>query len=163
MELYKSGTDQEIKMGDLQEVLHRDKLTCVVNHEQRSILLQRDTSYKGDNSILNDLDVFADSAVSIQKIKKDGQTIYMLEYGSRFMYRKATFSFSNASGTLKSIYAEFAPGYSDSYAWMRVDYQLWDKGWKPSADFPDMSKYLIVSAKKYKTQDSYKSYTLVQP
>ena len=52
MELYKSGTNQEIKMGDLQEVLHRDKLTCVVNHEQRSILLQRDTSYKGDNSIL---------------------------------------------------------------------------------------------------------------
>lgn len=163
MNLYKNGSDEEFIMGDIQEVMHKNKILFLINHSQKSILVKTDTSTNDKSNILTELDKFVDSSTTITSSKKGGLIKYALSYGESYMYKRAELVFSSSTGKLTTIYAEFAANYPEQYNSMKVEYQLWDTSWKPEADFPNYTKYIVMSGTTYRTQDNYKNYKIIQP
>lgn len=163
MDFYKSSLGEDFVMGSMQEIIHKSNIEFLINHDQKAIVVKRDTTKSiAKNDMLNDLDQFVDSAVTVKSSKKNSYITYILEYPSSYIYQKVEFVFNSHTKKLVTIYAEFAKDYHEPYASMKVNYEVWDTSWKPDNTFPNIEKYLVLSGNSYQANNNYKNYKIHQ-
>jgi hypothetical protein len=163
MNLYKRGDQQDLIMGQAQEVVMQGSQVLQVNHMQKAIVLQEDTTGISNYTFMKDLNLFIDSASTCKKTQSNGIVTYTLSYPKDYIYQQVKFSFTEKTRRLKTLYAEFSPAYPEPYHSFRVEYELWDLAWKPQAGFPNMERFIARTGNSYKVQTAWKEYQFYQP
>lgn len=163
MDWYKKGDKQRMVMGNMQEVVKERNTVMVVNHLQKTISVENDTSGKFTFSVVKELNSFIDSAATVSKTIESGTEKYILTYPAGYVYSKVELSFSSKTKSLLKIYTLFTPADYQPYHSMEVSYSVWNTNWKPDTGFPHMEKYLERSGTTFRLQESCKAYRLFQP
>ncbi|MCX6180664.1 MAG: hypothetical protein NT150_01875 [Bacteroidetes bacterium] len=162
---FKDGASSyKMVMGNIQEILCKGKTALLVNHDEKSIMVQEDTTNGvGSQTLLFDLKALIDSANSVTEVKgKDGIS-YVLQFTNHPTYSVMKLKFDAKTHSLKSIYAEFRSDYPEPYFSLTVDYKLWDDKWKAEANFPNMKNYVEEKNGKYVASALMTGYKVFKP
>lgn len=137
-------------------------MVVMVDHLQRMIMVQKDTTKMTEQSFLMSLDNYIDKTSSVEVETANKVVTYTCHYPTGQTYKFVKLSFSEKTKRLVSIYAEFSPDYPEPYSSIIVEYKAWDLNWKPDDGFPDFTKYIKKQSGKYQLQPAWNKYQLFQ-
>ncbi len=156
--------DYKMVIGEEQILLHSGKTMLQVNHSQKSIVIQTDsTSNVSSQALFADFRLLIDSASSVSDRKEKDELIYTLKFSSEFIYTSVTLKFSTKTELLTSVYAEFSPDYPEPYHSLTVTYTLWDLKWKDSSGVLALNQFVERKNDIYVPVTAWNSYKVFQP
>jgi len=163
-DLYKSGVQSKIVMGNAQDLIQDAGVTVVVNHVEKNLTVSKGGKESlGQASLFGVLSTLVDSATIVKKKNDATYSTYFLYYKQDYIYSLLKFSFHTSTKQLVSLYAEFNPVYKEPYYSMEINYKKWDYKWKPEPGFPHVEQYVVKKGERYQPQPAWKNYAFHQP
>tara|TARA_Y100001968_G_C19183354_1_gene631542 strand:+ start:76 stop:807 length:732 start_codon:yes stop_codon:yes gene_type:complete len=162
---FKDGTKGfHINQGGYQETLRKGNKVLMINHIQKQVVFQVDTTeFTNTNDLLKQLSTLVEASSSVDSIIHGDSLIYKLSFNNHPMYSKVDFTFSKKEKTLLVMHCVFKENYPEPYKYLRVVYTLWETDWKAYKGFPNINKYVVKKNGKLTAGEAVLGYSVFAP
>lgn len=162
---FKDGTNGfHINQGDYQEILRKGNKVVMINHIQKQVAYQVDTTdITNNNDLFEQLSTLVEESSSVDSLLNGDSLVYKLLFDNHIMYSKVDFTFSKKEKTLLLMHCVFKENYPEPYKYLRVVYTVWEPNWKASKGFPNLNKYVVKKDGKLAAGKAVLGYSVFAP